>query len=383
MASFNNALKKVFSGQANWHEPDWKLMATVALLLVFGLIMLSSASAVVSYNKFHDSYYFLKKQLFSLGFGLVAFWFFASFDYHRLRKYALPLLVMAIFSLTLVFIPGLQADWGSSRSWIQVFGYSFQPSELVKPFFLLYLAAWLEGRGKKLNVGNEGIVPFVVLLGIITALLIAQPDIGTLSIIALTSLVVYYVGGGKLKHIFAIISVGALGLIVSITSQDYQLQRFKCLANPSYSANHICYQVNQSLIAVGSGGWFGRGLGESRQKFFYLPEVQADAIFPIIGEEVGFLFSGALIVLFAYFFYRGYFISRRAPDTYGMILSIGIVTWISFQFIVNVGGMINLLPITGVPLPFISYGGSALLTSLIAMGILINISRQTKLNYKS
>jgi cell division protein FtsW len=378
MISLNRFTRTVSKCRVGWHEPDWRLIIIAGSIIIFGLIMLSSASAVVAYNQFQDSYHYFKHQLFGLAVGLAAFWFFSVFDYHRLRKYALPLLVVAIFSLSLVFVPGIGGDWGTARSWIKVFGFSIQPSEFVKLFFLLYLAAWLEGRGKKMNVGAEGIAAFVSVLVVIALMLIAQPDVGTLSIIIFTSLVVYYVGGGKIRHILAMILIGILGLIVLVAWKPYQLERFKCMVNPNYSIGDKCYQINQSLIAVGSGGWFGRGLGESMQKFFYLPQVQGDAIFSIIGEETGLFFSSALVILFLYIFYRGYVISRKAPDPFGMILAIGIVTWINFQAMVNIGGMVNIMPMTGVPLPLVSYGGSALLVTLSALGIIINISRQTK-----
>jgi cell division protein FtsW len=171
--------------------------------------------------------------------------------------------------------------------------------------------------------------------------------------------------------------ISVLAFSVMVYLRPYQLNRFKCLVNSSFSSNDICYQVNQSLIAVGSGGFWGRGLGESRQKFLYLPEVNGDSIFPIIAEETGFIFSGLLIILYLYIFYRGYLISKYAPDGFGRILSFGIVSWIAIQACLNIGGMVNLLPMTGVPLPFVSYGGSAIMSSLAAVGILINISKQT------
>ncbi|MDD4333347.1 MAG: putative lipid II flippase FtsW [Patescibacteria group bacterium] len=363
---------------AGEHEPDKKLITTVGIIIIFGLVMLSSASAVKAYSIFGSTYYYFVHQLFGLAIGLLAFWFFSRADYHVWRKYAFWFLIVSVVLLLLVFIPGLSAHYGKARSWINIFGYSLQPSEFVKISFLLYLAAWLETRQKKLDDFSQGIGPFTAVLGVIAGLMILQPDIGTLFIISITSLIVYFVGGGKLKHIFTILLIGALCLVALLFLKPYQMNRFKCMADPSFSSNDICYQVNQSLIAVGSGGLFGRGLGQSRQKFMYLPEVQGDSIFAIIGEEIGLIFSSVLVFLYVYLFYRGYLISKNAPDGFGRILAIGIVTWLVMQAIINIGGMINLMPMTGVPLPFISYGGSAILAALIAMGILVNISKQTR-----
>jgi cell division protein FtsW len=208
--------------------------------------------------------------------------------------------------------------------------------------------------------------------------MLLQPDFGTLSIILFTSLVIYFVAGGSKRHMAVIILLGILALFAMIQIKPYQADRFKCFMNPAYGAQDVCYQVNQSLIAVGSGGVWGRGFGESRQKFMYLPEVSGDSIFAIIGEEMGFIFASVLIGLFVFLFMRGYLISKYAPDAFGRILAIGIVTWLTVQAIVNIGGMINFMPMTGVPLPFISYGGSAMMAALGAVGILANISKQTK-----
>ena len=213
--------------------------------------------------------------------------------------------------------------------------------------------------------------------------MIAQPDLGTLFIIIFMSAVVFFVGGGKMVHILVagLLAVCALALFLKFNS-SYQSDRFKCLENPNFSAQDKCYQINQSLIAVGSGGWFGRGIGQSRQKFMYLPEVWGDSIFPIISEELGFVFSTLLILLFLFIFYRGLLVARDAPDICGRALATGIVAWFAVQTFLNIGGMINLIPMTGVPLPFISAGGSAMLSAMIGAAILVNISRQTKINIR-
>jgi cell division protein FtsW len=376
---FNKKRKiNIFQSKDSKQTADKALIFVILIILTCGLIGLSSASSVVSYARFNDEYYFLKHQLFGTIIGLIAFWIFSQIDYHIWRKYAFGFLIFSIFLLLLVFIPGVAAEYGTSRSWINLFGYSIQPSEFVKLSFLLYLAAWLETRKEKLHDINQGIGPFIVVLGIIAILMLLQPDVGTLSIIAITSLIVYFVGGGKITHLIVIVLGGVLALSILIQFNDYQMNRFRCLLNPEFSPNKYCYQVNQSLIAVGSGGILGRGLGESRQKFMYLPGVKDDFIFAIIAEETGLIVSVLLLTLYLYFFYLGISIAKRAPDDFGKILAIGIVTWIVIQALINVGGIVNILPMTGVPLPLISYGGTAILAALSACGVLVNISKQTK-----
>ena len=380
MSSLILWFKKIINSSNKHNQADKGLLFIVGAIIVFGIIMLSSASSIIAYNLHNDSYYFLKHQLFGLILGLLAFWFFSKVNYQIWRKYALWMLIASIGLLILVFIPGLAGNWGTSRSWINIFGFSFQPSEFVKITFLLYLAAWLEGRKKQLAEVSRGIGPFVVILGVIALLMILQPDMGTLTIIALASFVVYFIGGGSIKHLVALFLLGLLGLVIMVNIYPYQANRFKCLFDPSFSKQEICYQVNQSLIAVGSGGFWGRGLGASRQKFLYLPQAENDAIFPIISEETGFIFSTSLILLYLALFFRGIVIAKNAPDDFGKILAVGIVSWITMQALINIGGMVNVMPMTGVPLPMISYGGSAMMAVLASIGILANISKQMKNN---
>ncbi len=376
MSSLKQSIKNIFSSEKNEHDPDRNLIITIGIIVVFGLIMLSSASSVIAYAEFGDSYHYFKHQLFGLAIGIAAFFFFSRVDYHCWRKCAFGLLLFSVFLLSLVFVPGLGKVVNGSRSWIEIFGQTLQPSEFVKLSFLIYLAAWLASRKNKLTDFHQGIGPFVIVLSVIAGLMLLQPDVGTLFIIIITSFIVYFVAGGSLKHIIIIGLAGIIGLMALVSTSDHQLNRFKCYRNIDFSPQDYCYQLRQSLIAVGSGGIFGRGLGASRQKYMYIPELQNDFIFSIIAEETGLIFSGALVALFMFLFYRGYLIAKRAPDDFGRILAIGIVSWIVFQAILNIGGIINLLPMTGVPLPFISSGGSAMVASLAAMGILVNISRQ-------
>jgi len=376
---FNRLRKKFFISRPSDHEPDKSLISALFFLVIFGLVMLFSASSVISYARFGNTYHYFWRQLIWVILSFGSFWIFSKIDYRSLKKFAVFFLFASIVLLILVFIPGLRAEYGTARSWINLFGYSFQPSELVKLSFLIYLATWLEAKKGELGSFSGGIFPFLIILGVISLLMMAQPDLGTLLIIVFMAMMVFFSGGVKIAHIFLVgLMAGLLLLVVLNIKSNYQLDRFKCLKDPSYSAQDKCYQINQSLIAVGSGGWLGRGIGESRQKFMYLPEVWGDAIFPIIAEEVGFVFSALLILLYLFIFYRGLMIARAAPDIYGSFLAIGIVSWLSVQAFLNIGGMLNLIPMTGVPLPFVSAGGSAIFANLTAMGILVNISKQTK-----
>lgn len=360
-------------------RPERILIFLVMFILLFGIISLSSASSIVAYNKFQDPYYYVKHQLPFLAIGLVSFFYFAKRDYRSLRKYAVGFLLISIGLLVLVFIPGLGQHYGKAQSWIEIFGISVQPSEFVKFSLLFYLAAWLESRKKNLEETKEGILPFLFILGIVAFLMMLQPDFGTLSIISAISLLAYYVGGGKLKHIIYVMIIGGvmlsalIGVKIYKSDSSYQLDRIRCAFNPEFDTKKACYQINQSLIAVGSGGFWGRGLGQSRQKFFYLPEVSGDSIFAIIAEEFGLVGSLILVFSYLYLFYLGIRIARGAPDDFGKILAVGIAGWIAVQAVINIGGITNVIPMTGVPLPLVSSGGSALFTALSALGVLVNI----------
>lgn len=379
MAKLSKKLASLF-GRNQGHEPDWALIIVTGAIVLFGLVMLTSASGGYGYLRYGDGYYFLKHQVLALAVGAALFWFFSRLDYHELRHISFHMLVFSVLLLLLVFMPGLASSANfKARSWINVFGFSLQPSEFVKLTFLIYLAGWLESRKQKqLEDFSQGLAPFLIVLGIIALLMLLQPDFGTFIIIGAVSLIAYFVGGGKFSHILGLILVGALLLFVAVKLKPYQADRFRCYLDPSYSSNAACYQVNQSLIAIGSGGFWGRGFAESKQKLMYLPEVSGDSIFAVIGEELGFIFSVLLVGAFMFLFYRGYLIARHAPDNFGKVLAIGIASWLTLQAMINIGGMSNMMPMTGVPLPFVSFGGSAIMATLAAVGVLVNISKQTK-----
>lgn len=376
------AFKKKYFSSDNENPADKKLLFAFLAILVLGLFFLTSASAVASYLRSGHTYYFLIGQLPALAIGFGFFYLFYKIDYRYWRRIASLALLVSIALLVLVFIPGLSLETGDAKRWIFIFGFSFQPAELVKLTFLLYLATWLEAKKGELRKIESGTVPFIFTIAVITILIMLQPDFGTLTIVLITAIAAFFVGGGNYKHLFIIFLMGVIILgsffysrVQSSREGSYIRTRIDCYLDPSYDRQKDCYQINQSLIAVGSGGLLGRGLGESRQKFLFLPEVAGDAIFPIVAEEIGFIFSLFLISLYLYIFYRGYQVARWSPDLFGRVLAVGIITWFAIQTFFNIGGMTNLIPMTGTTLPFISHGGSSMIASMAAMGLLLNISR--------
>lgn len=363
------------------HPPDLTLLALFGALLLFGLIMLTSASGPTGYERFGDSFYFVKHQIF---FGLIpgvfGLYVMSRIPYGTWRKHAWELLLATIGLLVLVFIPGIGAEFGSSRSWISIGGlFSLQPAEMVKLMFLFYLAAWLEQRGERgVKDVHAGLIPFVSVLGAIMFLMILQPDVGTMSIVVAMSLVVYFVAGAPVVHLVGLLTGGLAMLAALIAAAPYRAARFTTFLFPELDPQGVGYHINQALLAIGSGGLFGLGYGHSRQKFQYLPEVSGDSIFAVIAEEMGFFVSVLLLVLFLLFLWRSLRIAHAAPDPFGKYVTIGIASWIAIQAFVNIGSMVGIMPMTGVTLPFVSYGGTSLAVSMAAVGVMLNVSRYAK-----
>lgn len=357
--------------------PDYAIMGVVGIIVLFGLFALASASSVYSLNKFQSPYYVVWHQIYTgIIPGIFAFYFFSHLDYRKLEKFVYIFLAISIMLLLLVFIPGLAAGYGKTRSWINIFGFSFQPAEAVKLTFLLFLASWMHTRGFSTIISfTYGFLPFIFYIGMISYLILQQPDLGTLIIIIFTSIVVYFIAGARKRHLLYIGILGIAGVIMKVVKTPYLLNRIHVFLNPQSDIENIGYQIYQSLIAIGSGGFFGRGFGKSQQKFLYLPEVSSDSIFPIIAEEMGFLVSSLLVILFIIFLYRGIKITFQAQDPFGRFLAIGIVSWITFQTFLNIAAMMGLVPVTGIPFPFISAGGTSMVVNLSALGILVNISK--------
>jgi cell division protein FtsW len=277
-------------------------------------------------------------------------------------------------------VPGIGSKvYGASR-WIQLGPFSFQPSEMAKLAMIIYLAAWLESRGtKRIKDVFEGLLPFLGIMGLIGFLIMKQPDTGTLGVIVLTSFAIFFVSGARMDHLFFMSGIGTLALWILVKIEPYRFDRILAFMNPGADPQGIGYQINQALLAVGSGGFFGVGLGHSRQKFNYLPEPVGDSIFAVIGEELGLIGGFVLIILFVALAVRGIKIAKNAPDMFGRLVATGITMWIVLQAFINIGANIALVPFTGIPLPFISYGGTSLIFLMAAVGILLNISQQANL----
>ncbi len=353
-------------------KADFALLLGIAILTIFGLFMIYDASSYVAFRDFGDKYRYIKDQLFWVVIGFGALSLVSFFDYHRYYNLALPILLGSIFLLFLVFVPGLGVKVLGARRWINLGAFVLQPSEFVKLALTIYLSAWFATREK------ERFLAFLLLVGLVIFLVMLQPDMGTAFIIFGEAIVLYFLSGGNILHILSLIPLVGLGGIGLVLVEPYRVQRLATFLNPQQGLESSSYHLRQILIALGSGGVLGVGIGNSLQKYAYLPEATTDSIFAIIAEELGFIGVVVLLLIMLFIIYRGFYISLRAKDAFGKLLAGGITSFIAIQTIVNLGAQTALLPLTGVPLPFISYGGSALIVDLISAGILLNISRQSQ-----
>jgi cell division protein FtsW len=360
---------------------DSKLISTIFILITFGLVMIASAGISYSRSRFGDPYYFFKHQLFyGVMPGILILYITQKINYNFWKKFSFPLFVLSIIFLILVFVPGFGSKvYGASR-WLRLGIFSFQPSEMLKLSIIIYLAAWLESRSEKVKDFYEGFVPFLIIIGLISFFLIKQPDVGTLGVIILISISIFFVSGAKISHMFLMGATGIMALGAIIKLESYRMDRFLVFLHPELDPRGIGYQINQALLAIGTGGLFGVGLGHSMQKFNYLPEPVGDSIFAIIAEELGLLGASFLIFLFVYLAIRGLKIAKAAPDNFAKFMSVGIVIWIVFQAFINIAAISGLVPLTGIPLPFISYGGTSIIFLMAGAGILLNISKYSKNN---
>ncbi len=360
------------------HSADAVLLLCIIGLTLFGLMMVTSASSVIAERFREDIYAFLKHQLAYGGTtGLVAFLLGFFVPYRTWRIIALPGLVISIVLLVMVFIPGLQFSYGGATRWIQAGPITLQPTEITKLAFIVYLAALLERKGDDIRDFKKSVIPFLVITGVIAFLVTMQPDIGTLFSIVMIAGTMVYVGGFRLVHLSLIAGGGLALFLVLFNTASYRLSRILVYLHPELDPQGIGYQVNQALLAVGTGGLWGLGFGRSRQKYHYLPEPAGDSIFAITAEELGFFRTTLVIMAFVVIGYRGFRIASAAPDVFGRLLAAGITAWILMQAFINMAAILAITPLTGVPLPFISYGGTALVSMLFASGVLLNISKYT------
>ncbi len=360
-------------------EIDKIFFGILITLVIIGAIMFTSASlGILAKNESKFYAVIFNQFVFGLAGGLVALYFGLKIPYKFWRTYSLPLFVASILITTLVFVPKLGSSHGGARRWVDIFGISFQPVEFLKIGFILYFAAWLSWVKGRIDDVRLSVLPLVILLSIIALILLKQPDTKSIILITITAICMLFVSGVKWKYILGLFGIALLGFFILVSFKPYLKERINTFINPSQNSSTSSYQLQQSLIAVGSGGIFGRGLGQSIQKFNYLPEPQGDSIFAVVGEELGFLGSIILILLYVAFALRGYRIAYHAPDSFSKLLVIGIITMITAQSFMNIASIIGVFPLTGVPLVFISHGGTALFLSLAMMGLVLNVSRFQK-----
>jgi cell division protein FtsW len=366
---------------------DIPLAIVFFCLMLFGVVMVSSVSVFQSYQitsalvskglatEPSNSFYLWRhvwRALLSIPIGFLMIYF----PLNAWKKVALPLFVVSILMLVALFLPGVGANYGTSTSWINIpFLPSLQPAEFVKLALIFYLAVWMEKRQELVQSFQYGFIPFTILLSVVVMLLALQPDFGSVLVISTIAACMFFAAGGNVLHIFSGGLMAAAMAYPVIMSKEYIRNRFMVFLNPDLDPLKIGFQIKQALIAIGSGGWFGVGFGKSIQKFGYLPEVQGDTIFAAASEELGFVRIVFLLLAYFYIAYKGYSIANRVNNRFFMLVAVGITSWFVFQAVINMGVNLSLLPLTGITMPFVSYGGSSLIANMIGAGILLNISR--------
>ncbi|TMB66625.1 MAG: putative lipid II flippase FtsW [Chloroflexi bacterium] len=361
-----------------WRRGDRALLLAVAALTAFGLVMVFSASEVQGWLWFHNPAYYFERQLMWLALGVILLFAGANLDYHRLRPLAWPLGVVTVVLMVLVLLPHFGVEVNGARRWLRLGPLQMQPAELAKIAAIIFMALWLERHRDRLSSLEDGVVPFLALLGFTILLVILERDLGTTMIVAGILLAQFLVAGGRKRHVLLLALIIALCVYLFIRMEPYRLHRILAFVDPWSDPLNAGFQAIQSVVALGSGGFAGLGLGHSIQKYQWLPFAHTDFIFAIVGEETGLLGTSAVLALFGLFAYRGYRVALKAPDAFGSLLACGVTTWIALQALINIAAVTVTLPTTGIPLPFISYGGSSLAIALLAVGILINVSTQSE-----
>lgn len=358
---------------------DRPFFFTVIILLVVGFFIFTSASlGLLARDGARFSSVAISQLLLGVVGGSIAMFWLSNVNYKIWKKFALPLFVFSIFATLLVFIPGLGLEFGGARRWLDLGITTFQPAELLKIGFVIYLATWLSNVRQHVQKIKFGLLPLMGLLALVAFVLLVQPDTGTFLVIATTGVAMFLVAGSRTRDILILGLTGIAGLGALALIRPYVLSRILSFINPAYDPLGSSYQIQQSLIAIGSGGFFGRGFGQSVQKFEYLPEPIGDSIFSVAAEEFGFFGAVILITLFIFLAFRGLKIATRAPDYFSGLLVVGIVILILSQSFINIGSMLGVLPLTGLPLIFVSHGGSAMFLVLAEIGIILNISKYQK-----
>jgi cell division protein FtsW len=359
----------------NLKPPDALLLGSVAFLIALGLVMVFSASSATAYGAFHDTAHYLKRQLIYLGVGLVLAYAAYRVDYRKLKKAAPAIVLIAFVLLVLTLIPHVGYATGGARRWLGLRALSFQPSELGKIALVLFLAAKLSQLGEGVRSLSKGVVPALFITLLLAGPVLAEPDMGTASLYVFTAFAVLFTAGARLEHLILSALVMTPPALIAIGSSAYKRARVFAFMHPWKDPQNTGFHIVQSLLALGSGGLFGLGLGASRQKYFYLPEAHTDFIFAVLGEELGMLGGLLVIALFVTFAVRAVSLASRAPDRFGMLLAMGCSFLIVIQAFINIGVVTSSWPVTGVPLPFISFGGTSLIVSLIAVALIANVGR--------
>jgi cell division protein FtsW len=361
------------------HIDSWLLFCVIALVGI-GITMNYSASAVLSQERFGDSYYFLKRTLMFSTLGFLAMVLVTKISYMRYRAMVYPVLLVAMVLVGAVFVPGIGRTIGGATRWISVGPITFQPSEAAKLAMIAFLAYSLEKKSRKIKSFSVGFVPHIFFMGIVAAFILHQKDFGSAAIIAFITWLMMFIAGVRLPYLLAMLAAVVPIGVMLIAGSDYRRKRILAFLNPWDDQYGSGFQMIQSFVAFNEGGWFGKGLGQGQQKLFYLPEAHTDFIFSVIGEELGL--AGAMMVIgfFGFFCCRGLRIALDAPDLFGRYLAVGCTLLIGLEAVLNLGVVMGLLPTKGLTLPFISYGGSSLVMSLVAVGILLNISTYKRVN---
>lgn len=364
---------------------DYWLLAVVALLLLLGTVMVYSASFVTASQSKEAGYnpsYYLWRHLIWLGLGLGGMVVVMRIDYHKWRRYSIAAMItVLILLLAILVLPAsLAPSLLGAKRWIAIGGQTLQPSELAKIALILYAAHWLSSKGDKVRNFYYGMVPFALILGFVIALVMGEPDLGTSLIIGFIGMAMFFVAGANMFHLLVAAGTAAGGFALLAVTAAYRLNRLQAFMHPFADTNGSNWHIQQALMGIGSGGIFGRGLGMSQQKFFWLPTVFTDSIFAVIGEELGLVGTTVVVILFLLFAWRGLRIAFHAPDGFGRLIAMGITIYVIAQAFLNIAVITSTVPFTGVPLPFISYGGSSLSVTLIALGLILNVSRQTVAN---
>ena len=354
---------------------DHSLLIITIVLALVGLVMVFSASAVVAGNRFHDPGYFLKRQLAWLAFGFLLLHLASHIDYVWWKRLSIPLLGLTVVLLVMVLIPSLGVSAKGARRWLRLGPISVQPAEIAKLVAVMYLAAYLAKKEDRLTGFLSGLAPALLVIGVLGGLVLLEPDLGTVVVMGSVAIGLLFLGGARLSHLLSLGLCAVPAVLVLVLSSSYRRQRLMTFLAPWKDASDAGFQITQSFLAFGSGGLFGVGLGEGKQKLFFLPEAHTDFVLALVGEELGLVGTGVIILLFALFAIRGFQVAARARMPFGLYLGMGITLLIGVQALINACVVTGLLPTKGLTLPFVSYGGSSLVTCMFGVGILLNISR--------